>query len=329
MKSLIYIFNTYDPWLNLAREEYFLNHIEQDTIIFYLWQNANTVVIGRNQNTWKECQIKLLEQDNVKLARRLSGGGAVFHDLGNLNFTFIMPRQIYNLQRQLDVILQAMTSLGLPAKFQGRNDLTIFDKKFSGNAFCMRPNSALHHGTLLVSTDLEKMKYLQVSQEKIRAKGIESVRARVINLTEYQPQLTLADIISALLASFEKEYGQASAKFLDDLSMDTAELNHLYQHYASWDWRFGKAPNFDITLDTRFTWGGIEICLAIKDAYIIAAHIYSDAMDESFISQLRKMLQGQRFTSQELSHNIQQFKWNSEQQVYADDVANWIATKSF
>lgn len=133
--------HSYDPWFNLAVEEYLLNHVHDHEVILYLWQNDQTVVIGRNQNAWKECAWEQLEKDGGKLARRLSGGGAVFHDLGNLNFTFLTTKKHYELERQLSVILQALRKLGVNAEFSGRNDLMLDGRKFSGHAYYYQGHS--------------------------------------------------------------------------------------------------------------------------------------------------------------------------------------------
>src|SRR6056297_3762446 len=146
----IYHSTSFDPWHNLAFEEYLLNQVEENEVILYLWQNDNTGVIGRNQNAWKECRSELLAEEGGKLARRLSGGGAVYHDLGNLNFTFIMDKDNYNLKKQLKVILEAVRDQGIEAEFSGRNDLVVKSKKFSGNAFYFGSETAYHHGTILV-----------------------------------------------------------------------------------------------------------------------------------------------------------------------------------
>ncbi|MEI6309433.1 MAG: lipoate--protein ligase, partial [bacterium] len=190
-----------DPFHNLALEEFLLDDVTGHAAAgchaaagylatLYLWQNENTVVIGKNQNPWRECRLEQLEAEGGKLARRLSGGGAVFHDLGNLNFTFLLPRADYDLSRQLRVILEAARAVGVPAEMSGRNDLTATGRKFSGNAFYLRKETAFHHGTILVNADFQKMsRYLQPSAEKMRAKGVESVRARVVNLSELSPGL--------------------------------------------------------------------------------------------------------------------------------------------
>ena len=172
-----------DPYRNLALERYLTETVPEDACVLYLWQNQNTVVIGRNQNAWKECRTGLLEQEGGVLARRLSGGGAVFHDLGNLNFTFSVTEENYDLRRQQQLILTACRLLGLRAELSGRNDLLAEGRKFSGNSFYAHNGRAFHNGTLLVDADMTKMgRYLSPSTAKIASKGVDSVRSRVVNL---------------------------------------------------------------------------------------------------------------------------------------------------
>ena len=183
--------NTY-PYQNLAVEEYLLLHCDKEECILYLWQNRNTVVIGRNQNAWKECLVSKLEEENGYPVRRLSGGGAVYHDLGNLNFTFLVRKENYNVDKQLNVILEAVKKLGIHAEKSGRNDILIDGHKFSGNAFYEQGDCCYHHGTLMVHVNLgELSRYLTVSKDKLQSKGVDSVRARVANLTEYAPDATV------------------------------------------------------------------------------------------------------------------------------------------
>lgn len=299
--------STVDPWWNLAVEEFLLDNVEPGQCILYLWQNENTIVIGRNQNPWKEFKTELFESEGGKLARRLSGGGAVYHDMGNLNFTFISSREVYNLKRQVRVILDAVNSVGIEAQMSGRNDLTADGRKFSGNAFCFRKAGAYHHGTVLISADFSKMtKYLQVSPEKIRSKGIESVRSRVVNLTELKPDLTIDRIAEALIDSFRSSYN-CTATVEREISGDKEikdSLEELYCKYSSWKWRYGEAPKFDINLENRFSWGGVELCFLLENGVVTDTMVYSDAMDEAYISELPGIFKGCVFNSRQLAQRL-------------------------
>ncbi|MBO4292372.1 MAG: lipoate--protein ligase, partial [Lachnospiraceae bacterium] len=191
-KTRVLLSDSTDPVWNLAVEEYLMTHTEPNEIVLYLWQNDHTVVLGRNQDLSAEVREKEFRNEGGTIVRRLSGGGAVYHDLGNLNYTFIAQRGNYDVGRQLGVILAAVGKAGIEAEKTGRNDVTAGGLKFSGNAFYQSGKDCCHHGTLLVSTDLDKMnRYLSPSAEKLKARGVESVRSRVVNLTELSPNLTV------------------------------------------------------------------------------------------------------------------------------------------
>lgn len=321
---------TYDPWWNLAVEEYLLDRVEQNECILYLWQNQNTVVIGKNQNPWKECRTELLEKEGGKLARRLSGGGAVFHDLGNLNFTFILNRENYNLEKQVKVILSAVNSLGIAAEMSGRNDLTVEGRKFSGNAFCFRKNNAYHHGTILISADMSKLsRYLQVPQEKMRSKGVESVRSRVVNLDQYVPGLTVNEVSKALIDAFADIYQNDPVILFSVDNMEHDSLQKLYEKYSSWEWRYGEAPKFDMELTARFAWGGVDIGLHLERGRVKEAAVYSDSMDEEFIGMLPQVLSGSSFSSKDLSERIRSLDANGERCTMINDIADWLMNKEF
>lgn len=330
MNTRIVITSNLDPWRNLAMEEYLLNNVNSNECILYLWQNQNTVVIGKNQNAWKECRTELLEQEGGKLARRSSGGGSVFHDIGNLNFSFLVDRQFYDVDRQLEVILKAVESLGIKAIFSGRNDLTVDDRKISGNAFCFRKKSALHHGTILISADMEKMtRYLQVPKEKIKSKGIESVRSRVVNLSEYNEKLDIPTMIDKLIDSFKEIYGYTNNITYEEEGIDQTMLNELHDKYRSWEWRFGETPKFDVELDTRFSWGGIHIGLRLEHGKIEKVFVYSDAMDESFIEMIPGILEGHLFHSKILSEAILKADIGPDRKNMIQDIGDWIKNKGF
>ena len=216
-----FISSSTNPYLNLAVEEYLLETVKPNQLILYLWQNERTVVIGKNQNAWKECRFQELEADGGHLARRLSGGGAVFHDLGNLNFTFLMPSSDYDLSKQMSVILEAVRSLGIDAQKSGRNDVTVDGKKFSGNAFCQKGTNSYHHGTLMLRVDTQKVaRYLNVSEKKLRSKGVSSVTSRVCNLCDFIPDLTREQMQQELLKALSDVYG-FEPEAMDDQNFDT------------------------------------------------------------------------------------------------------------
>ena len=216
-----------DPYENLALERHLLERVEAGACVLYLWQNENTVVIGRNQNPWAECRTALLAEEGGHLARRLSGGGAVFHDLGNLNFTFLVQKPDYDVDRQTQVLLRACRSLGVPAERSGRNDLLAQGRKFSGHAFYAHEGRCYHHGTLLVAADLERMgRYLRPSAAKLRSKGVPSVRARVANLREFLPGLGVEDMAEQLEQAFSAVYG-LEARPLPLEALDRARLEEL------------------------------------------------------------------------------------------------------
>ena len=293
-----------DPHYNLAVEEYLLETVKEGQCILYLWQNQNTVVIGRNQNPWKECRTTLLEEEGGHLARRLSGGGAVFHDLGNLNFTFLLPQSEYDLDRQLTVIQNAVRSLGIPAEKSGRNDILSEGRKFSGNAFYKHNGKAYHHGTLLMDVDMGKLsRYLNPSKAKLQSKGVDSVRSRVVNLKELNPELTLDTMKAALLAAFSQVYG-CEPQILQEKDLDMGEILRLTERNRSWEWNFGAKVPFTCEFEERFPWGGVQIQLNVESGVIRQAKVYSDSMDWSFVTVLEEALSGCRFQSGDMARRI-------------------------
>ena len=283
--------NTY-PYKNLAMEEYMTEQVPQGTCILFLWQNRRTVVIGRNQNCWKECNVKLLEEDGGYLVRRLSGGGAVYHDLGNLNFTFVVSRQDYDVDRQLEVILQAVRILGIDARKTGRNDITVEERKFSGNAFYRTGDGCYHHGTLLMDVDKEQMsRYLNVSQQKLAAKGVASVRSRVANLKEYCPDLTVDRMKMALFEAFGQVYGMEPERVGTEI-LPAGEIERLTEKFESWNWKYGRKIPFEYEMEKRFAWGDVQIRLHVNEGRIREAEIFSDAMAQEIIGMICRALAG-------------------------------------
>ena len=322
MRNYTLIGDSDNAWHNLAVEALLFEALKRDERVLYLWQNRNTVVIGRHQNAWKECRVKLLEDEGGRLARRSSGGGAVFHDMGNLNFSFVLPRSEYDVRRQLAVVQRAVGRFGIRARFTGRNDLVIegSGSKFSGNAFRFSGNTALHHGTIMVDVALDKLgRYLAPDDGKLRAKGIDSVRARVENLARLNPEITIPALTQALADAFAEEYGPAEALSMD--ALDARRLGALEREYASWEFRLGKALPFDATLQRRFDWGGVTLELCLKGGVVESARVYSDAMDEAMVAALAPALTGARYENRALGAALR-----SLGHPQADELAEWLET---
>lgn len=287
--------NTY-PYKNLAIEEYLTRNAGPGECILFLWQNRNTVVIGKNQNCWKECKVNCLEADGGYLVRRLSGGGAVFHDLGNLNFTFCVRHSDYDVDKQLNVILRAAQMLGIHAEKTGRNDITVDGRKFSGNAFLREGEQCYHHGTIMINVDPEDMsKYLNVDTKKLQSKGVDSVRSRVANLTEFRPDLTIDMMRNALIEAFAETYGSKPQE-LFEASLPQREIDELTKKFESWDWKYGRKIPFDYEIEARYNWGDVQIQLHVDEGVIKDANFYSDAMDQDVIDNFKAALIGRPYT---------------------------------
>lgn len=321
-KLLVYKSNCVDPYFNIATEKYLLETVEEDCCILYLWQNQNTVVIGRNQNAWAECRTSLLEEEGGKLARRLSGGGAVFHDLGNLNFTFLVRDEDYDVDRQLSVIQAACAGLGLVAEKSGRNDLLVDGQKFSGNAFYHSQGHAYHHGTLLIDANMEKLsRYLTPSKAKLEAKGVASVRSRVTNLKALVPELTIE-----LMADYmEKAFAQVYGSTPEQITLTNEEIQAI-ETYAkelgSWQWLYGPRLPFSFSCEARFTWGSISLQLQVESGCVQTAQIYSDAMEWEIADSVSKALTGCRFTCADMQNALIKNLGNTQ---VCTDICNLIA----
>lgn len=303
--SYFVIADSFLPYRNQAVEEYLLKNAGTNSCTLYLWQNRRTVVIGRNQNARSECRVDLLESDGGYLARRLSGGGAVFHDLGNVNFSFIAADPVYDTARQQGVIIEAARMLGIAAEVSGRNDITAYGRKFSGSAFMSSGIRHCHHGTVLVSTDMSDMsKYLNVPRDKLGGKGIRSVRSRVVNLSEINPGITTKRVTAALYGAFAREYGVTPQR-IAVADFDCAEMNSLTYKFASHEWMLENEPDFVFRKKSRFPWGGAELCLKVTDGYVSGARFYTDALDTDFPAAVEKVMIGVAFSARSLCEAVQ------------------------
>ncbi|WP_318478457.1 lipoate--protein ligase [Photobacterium leiognathi] len=293
----VFISQSTQPWFNLAVEDAIFRNMPADQQVLFLWRNADTVVIGRAQNPWKECNTGKMEQDGITLARRQSGGGAVFHDLGNTNFTFMAGKPQYDKNVSTNIVLSALKTLGINAKATGRNDLVVEvgedERKFSGSAYRETMDRGFHHGTLLLNADLTRLaNYLNPDKKKLEAKGITSVRSRVTNLSDINPDIHHDNVCEAIKEAFFTHYGErVEVEYISPENLpDMPGFNEKYQNQSSWEWNFGNTPQFMHSMDERFTWGGIELHLDVKKGQIIAIKTFTDSLDPTPIELLEAAL---------------------------------------
>jgi lipoate-protein ligase A len=234
-----------DPFYNLTVEEYMLDHLQENTLLLFLWQGDNAVAIGRHQNPWKETDAAFMMLNNIALARRISGGGAVYLDRGNLNFSFIADQRLFDADRQLRAVSKSLLEFEIDSTIGKRKGLFVSGKKFSGSAFAYRHGRALHHGTLLISTDLDMMRALQGRVHIARQRGTLSEHSEMINLSMISPAISVEGAAGSLRHECEREFGyRFQKKEICDLC-ETAAISALYEKYASWEWRYGATPPFD------------------------------------------------------------------------------------
>ncbi|WP_192458636.1 lipoate--protein ligase A [Musicola keenii] len=300
MSSLrLLLSSSVDPWFNLAVEDCIFRQMSATQRVLFLWRNADTVVIGRAQNPWKECNTGRMEQDNVRLARRSSGGGAVFHDLGNTCFTFMAGKPGYDKSISTGIILRALAMLGVNAQASGRNDLLVNTadgaRKISGSAYRESKDRGFHHGTLLLDTDLSRLaNYLNPDVKKLQAKGITSVRSRVANLTELLPGVSHEAVCNAIVAAFFEHYqARCDAEYVSPEALpDLPGFREQFARQSSWTWNFGQAPNFSHVLDTRFDWGGIELHFDVEKGVISRCQLFTDSLNLTPLETLAEKMVG-------------------------------------
>ena len=304
IKLQIILGNRYNPYLNLAVESNLLDNFLPNTISLFLWKNKQTVVIGTNQNPYSECDTESLLNEGGFLARRRTGGGAVYHDLGNLNITFVADKNIYDVKRQMKLIQKALLDFNLETEVSGRNDITYQGRKFSGNAFAKTKKQGLHHGTILIKTDSERLqKYLKVKPAKLHKHGVKSVSSRVINLSEVA-DITSENIIPHLIRAFEDVYqGSATIISFDDLCDEN--VIRLSQHIGSDEYLFGKWKEFHTKKSATFDWGSIDLDIDIDEENGIIKDIIiaSDSLEPKSIEAAIELLKGANIKENPSSEN--------------------------
>lgn len=326
--------NSYDPWFNLSLEEYIFQNMIQNQSILFLWRNQNTVVIGRAQNAWKECNTRRMTRDGIRLARRCSGGGAVFHDLGNTCFTFMSTQKNYNNNVSFKIILEGLQRLGVNAIISGRNDLVVNTKlgqrKISGSAYRATSDRKLHHGTLLLNVDFNKLTYyLNPDYKKLQTKGITSMRSRVVNLKEFNPYINHEAVCQQLIESFFQYYKMTVKPEIlsKDDCFHMSGFTEQFNKQSCWDWNFGNAPSFTHQLDHRFSWGNVELYFNIEHGIISSSHIFTDSLNPSPLEELSRKLTGILYSAQSVQQCCESWMKNWTQFKELEEVSTWLTQK--
>lgn len=295
-----YIVNTSnDPAYNVALEAYAFQKLTDIDEIFILWINEPAIIIGRHQNTIQEINKEFIDKNGIHVVRRLSGGGAVYHDLNNLNYTIISNNTqegAFDFQTFSKPVIDTLAKLGVKAEFTGRNDLEINGQKFAGNAQAYYKGRMMHHGCLLFDVDMSVLgQALKVSKDKIESKGIKSVRARVTNIVDHlSDKITVQEFSDAILAQMKEEYPE-----MDEYVLSDAELSEIQamrdNQFATWDWTYGKAPEYTIERGVRYPAGKITTYANIENSTIKSVKIFGDFFGVKPVDDIEKMLEGVRY----------------------------------
>lgn len=299
-----------DPYFNLAAEEYVLKHFERDT--FMLWRNEPAIIVGKHQNTLAEINQDYVKENMIKVVRRLSGGGAVFHDLGNLNFTFIASgenHQLVDFRKFTQPILEVLQKIGIEAKFEGRNDLTIDGRKFSGNAEHVYKNRVLHHGTLLFSAQMADLSSaLNVDPDKFQDKAVKSVRSRVTNISEHlKTPLSVLEFRDLILNHvMESTPGAELYSFTQDDISAIARLRD--EKYITWDWNFGYSPKYNFRKTVKTNGGKLEVTLEVVNGAIEKARFFGDYFNKLDPVDIEQALTGTLHNETAISERLKDFE---------------------
>lgn len=303
----VFLSDIHDPWFNLATEDWIFREMSPDTRVLYLWRNHESVVIGRFQNPWLECHTEKMARDGVKLVRRQSGGGTVYHDLGNMNFTFLSGKKDFSKEDHHTILNRAIHQFDVPSYASPRNDLLVDDregaKKISGSAFKEKRDRSFHHGTLLIDSDLNRLQdYLNPAKRQMVGKGVQSVRSKVANLRDFNPKLDADKLSQAIIYEFCDFYqNDCSTEYLNYTSLsDIPCLNNYYQKLKDWKWRFGETPKFQLQLEEQFDWGEVSLNLSVHKGTIKRAAWETQDFHPEITHRMGECLGGVLYTSEAL-----------------------------
>lgn len=305
---MFYIKNdSLDPRFNLALEEYVVKYLDSEDTFVLLWQNEPSVIIGRFQNTVEEINTEYIEKKGINVVRRITGGGAVYHDLGNLNFSFIEKTDADSIdfRKYNERIVLALEKLGIKAEHNSRNDIAIEGKKFSGNAQFIYKGKVLHHGTILFNSNLEDVQAaLRVNADKFTSKGVKSVRSRVTNVSDYlKEMITIEEFKEILLQSL------FAPDFPVEYKLREEDLKAIYklkeEKYDTWEWNYGSSPAFNFRKEQRFPVGKIDLRLDVNKGLINKIKIYGDFFGTENLEELENLILGCKYDRQEIRKKLE------------------------
>jgi lipoate---protein ligase len=299
-----------DPRINLAIEEYALKNLDINETYLLFYINEPSIIIGKNQNTVEEINTDYVESNGIKVVRRLSGGGAVYHDLGNLNFSFITKddgESFHNFRKFTEPVIAALQKLGVNAELSGRNDILAEGRKISGNAQFSTKGRMFSHGTLLFDSEIEHVvSALRVKQDKIESKGIKSIRSRVANISEFlSDSMDIQQFRSHLLKNIFSESIDIPEYVLTE--EDWSKIHELSkERYQNWDWNYGKSPKFNSQHSHRFPVGSIDVRLEVNKGIIESCKIFGDFFGVGDVSEIETLLTGQKYEKATIEQALQE-----------------------
>lgn len=304
-----------NPFFNLALEEYLLKNVDIKEDYFILWQNEPTIVIGKYQNTLKEINMNFVRDNNINVVRRNSGGGAVYHDLGNINFTFITKydeKHLLDFKTFTNPVVYSLGKLNVKAQLSGRNDILIDGRKISGNSQHIYKDRFLHHGTLLFNSELENLvKALNVDNDKIISKGIESIKSRVTNIKEHVKEDIFMEKFKKILIENIFIWNKSSLKEYNLTSDQIASIEKLMKEkYMTWQWNYGESPEFNYRNSKRFQGGKLEVLLNIVEGHINECKIYGDFLGVMDVSEIEKKIIGVKYGEEYIEEFLKEIDIN-------------------
>ncbi len=294
-----------DPRINLAIEEYALKHLNIDETYLLFYINRPSIIIGRNQNTIEEINSDYVDEKGITVVRRLSGGGAVYHDLGNLNFSFITKDDgdsFHNFKKFTQPVVETLEKLGIHAELSGRNDILAEGKKISGNAMFSTKGRMFSHGTLLFQSEMDHIvSALKVKKDKIESKGIKSIRSRVGNIADFLKEpMSVEEFRSFLLQNIFKDTGKVTEYVLTET--DWEKIHEISEdRYQNWGWNYGKSPKFNLQNSHRFPVGSVDIRLEVNRGIIENCKIYGDFFGVGEVADIERKLTGSRYEKEAIS----------------------------